>query len=301
MKKNSKRRSYLSVYTIAMLVFLIVYAVSLLYMYIWGVLTSVKTVDMFKKNILWLPDGLPWTWEWKNYKIAFQNFQSHDMLNASGITYRIGFIGMLYNTMIYSLVQPVINLSCTWAMAYICSQFKDMKASKFVFSLNMVLMMIPVVGTMPSAIQIYKTLGLYDTWGWMCMTAIGFVGSNFIIFYAFLRTIAAEMREAAVIDGAGNFTIMLRIIFPLSINMFAILYVTSFIGHWNDYMTMIIWLPSKPSLAYGMYRFQYLTGKDLTWPPIQVAGCVILMLPVLTLFVILKDKILGGVTIGTLK
>jgi ABC-type glycerol-3-phosphate transport system permease component len=83
--------------------------------------------------------------------------------------------------------------------------------------------------------------------------------------------------------------------------MFAILFVTSFIGHWNDYMTMIVWLPSKPSLAYGMYRFQYLTGKDLTWPPIQVAGCVILMLPVLALFIALKDKILGGVTIGTLK
>ena len=154
---------------------------------------------------------------------------------------------------------------------------------------------------MPSALQIYKTLNLYDTWGWMCVNSIGFVGSNFIIFYAFLRTIASEMREAAVIDGAGNWTIMLRIIFPLSLNMFAILFVTSFITHWNDYMTMIVWLPSKPSLAYGMYRFQYLTGKDLTWPPIQVAGCVILMLPVLTLFIVLKAKILGGVTIGTLK
>lgn len=299
MKKS--RNSYLSVYTIIMLVFLIIYAVSLLYMYTWGFFTSLKTVDGFKKDMLWLPKGLPWDWEWQNYKVAFENFKSQDMISPDGFPYKIGFSGMLYNTIIFSFVQPVINLSCTWAMAYICSQFKDMKASKIIFSLNMVLMMIPVVGTMPSAIQIYKTLGLYDTWGWMCMTSIGFVGANFIIFYAFLRTIAAEMREAAVIDGAGNFTIMLRIIFPLSINMFSILFVTAFITHWNDYMTMIVWLPSKPNLAYGMYRFQYLTGKDLTWPPIQVAGCVILMLPVLTLFIILKDKILGGVTIGTLK
>ena len=300
MKKKNKK-NYVSVYTIIMLAFLIFYAVSLIYMYAWGFFTSLKTVDGFKKDMLWLPAGMPWKWEWQNYKVAFENFQSHDIVPDGGLPYRVGFIGMLYNTIIFSFVQPVITLSCTWAMAYVCSQFKSMKASKFIFSLNMVLMMIPVIGTMPSALQIYKALNLYDTWGWMCVSSIGFVGSNFIIFYAFLSTIAAEMREAAKIDGAGNFTIMLRIIFPLSINMFAILFVTAFITHWNDYMTMIIWLPSKPSLAYGMYRFQYLTGKDLTWPPIQVAGCVILMLPVLTLFIILKDKILGGITIGTLK
>ena len=299
--KNSKRRSYLSVYTILMLSFLILYAVSLLYMYIWGVFTSLKTSDGFAEDMIWWPKGWPWDWEWNNYRIAYNNYRSRTLYTATGIPYKIGFIGMFYNTMVYSLVQPIITLSCTWIMAYICSQFRDMRASKFIFSLNMVLMMIPVIGTMPSAIQIYKKLGLYDTWGWMCMSSIGFVGSNFIIFYAFLRTIASEMREAAVIDGAGNFTIMLRIIFPLSINMYSILYVTSFISHWNDYMTMIIWLPSKPSLALGMYIFSTNTTGELAWPTIQVSASVILMAPVLALFIIFKDKILGGVTIGTLK
>ena len=73
MKKS--RNSYLSVYTIIMLVFLIIYAVSLLYMYTWGFFTSLKTVDGFKKDMLWLPKGLPWDWEWQNYKVAFENFK----------------------------------------------------------------------------------------------------------------------------------------------------------------------------------------------------------------------------------
>ena len=301
MNKHYKQNKYLSPYTIAMLIVLIVYVASLLYMYIWGFFTSLKTVRQFKTDMLWLPEGAPWEWEWNNYVVAYNNFESQDIIGPDGIPYRIGFVGMFVNTLVYSLIPPFITLAFTWGMAYICSQFKYMWSSKFIVSLNLILMMIPVVGTGPSALQIWKALNLYDTWGWVFINSIGFVGSNFIIFYAYLRTIATEMREAALIDGAGNWTIMLRIIFPLTINMFSILFVMAFIARWNDYMTMVVWLPSKPSLAYGVYRFSTNVSSGLTWPTIQVSACMILMLPVLALFIILKDKILGGITISTLK
>jgi len=301
MKRTKSIKNYKSPITIFLALFLVIYVASLLYMYLWGFFTSLKTVNQFKANMIWIPDGMPWEWEWENYLKAYRNFQSHDILDESGFPYRIGFVGMFVNTMIYSLFPPVVGLMFTWGMAYICSQFREFKESSFIVSMNLVLMMIPVVGTGPSSLQIWKTLGLYDTWGWTFIAPIGFVGGNFIIFYSVLRGVATEMREAALIDGAGNWTIMLRIIFPLTINMVSILYVSAFIGRWNDYMTMVIWLPSKPSLAYGMYRFQFLTVTEVTWPPIQVAACVILMLPVLTLFIIFKDKILGGITISTLK
>ena len=302
MRKSKRINNYVSPATILLASFLVIYVASLLYMYFWGFFTSLKTVNQFKQNMLWIPDGMPWEWEWKNYEIAYKNYQSHDILDAeTGFPYRVGFLGMFVNTMIFSLGPPLVTLIFTWAMAYICSQYREFKESAFIVSMNLVLMMIPIVGTGPSSMQIWKELNLYDTWAWAFINAIGFVGGNFIIFYSVLRGVATEMREAALIDGAGNLTIMLRVIFPLTVNMFSILYVSSFIGRWNEYMTMVVWLPSKPSLAYGMYRFQYLTGTDVTWPPIQVAGCVILMLPVLILFVIFKDKILGGITISTLK
>lgn len=301
MSKHYKQNKYLSPYTIAMLIVLIIQVASLLFMYIWGFFTSLKSVGQFKEDMIWMPKGWPWEWEWNNYAVAFKNFESHDIIGADGIPYRIGFVGMFINTLTFSLIPPFITLAFTWAMAYVCSQFKNRLYCRFIVSLNLILMMIPVVGTGPSALQIWKSLNLFDTWAWVFINAIGFVGSNFIIFYAYLRTIATEMREAALIDGAGNWTVMLRIIFPLTINMFAILFVMAFIGRWNDYMTMVIWLPSKPSLAYGVYRFSTNVGSGLTWPTIQVTACMILMLPVLTLFIIFKDKILGGVTIGTLK
>lgn len=297
MKKGKK----ITVSIAIMFAVLAVYSLSLLFMYLWGLSTSLKTVDGFKKDMIWLPEGFPWEWEWENYALAFENFQSGDMLGADSFPYRVGFVGMFINTIIYSSVPPLITLCCTFAMAYVCAIFHRMKASKIIYSLNMILMMIPIVGTMQSSLQIYKALNLYDTWGWAFVSSISFVGTNFLIFYSYLRAIGPETREAALIDGAGNFTIMLKIILPLCANMFMILFISSFIANWNDYMTMILWLPSKPSLAYGMYRFQFLTGQNLSWPTVQVAACVILMLPVLALFIAFKDAILGGITIGLSK
>jgi ABC-type glycerol-3-phosphate transport system permease component len=80
-----------------------------------------------------------------------------------------------------------------------------------------------------------------------------------------------------------------------------ILFVTAFITNWNDYMTMVIWLPSYPSLAYGMYKFSTNSSTGASWPPIQISGCMILMIPILAIFIALKDKIIGNITIGTLK
>lgn len=299
-KIMAKQKKF-SVSITIMFAVLVVYSLSLLLMYVWGVSTSLKTIDGFKKDMIWWSKGFPWEWEWKNYAVAFKNFQSGDMIGSDGFPYRVGFMGMFKNTLIYSCLPPLITLICTFAMSYVCAIFHRMKASKIIYSMNMVLMMIPIVGTMQSSLQIYKALNIYDTWTWACVSSISFVGTNFLIMYSYIRAIGPETREAALIDGAGNVTIMIKIIFPVCANMFMILFVSSFITNWNDYMTMIVWLPSKPSLAYGMYRFQFLTGQDLTWPPVQVAACVILMIPVLALFIAFKDAILGGITIGTSK
>ncbi len=297
MAKLSKRRQ-VSVATILMLVFLIVYASSLVLMYLWGFITSLKTIDGFAQDMIGLPKGAPWNWAWTNYKEALSLFETSFI--HEGQIYYVGFMDMLGNTITFSLLGPFITITVTWIMSYACSQFRN-RASNVIFNINMVLMLIPIVGTLPSALLFYKTLRLYNTWGYVVLSSIGFVGANFLIFHSYLKTIPREMREASVIDGAGNFTIMVRIFFPLSINIFMILFLTAFIVNWNDYMTMVIWLPSFPSLAYGMYKFSTNSATGASWPPIQISGCMILMIPILVLFTIFKDKIIGSVTIGTLK
>ena len=281
-----------------MLAFLIVYSASLILMYRWGFFTSLKTMDGFAQDMIGIPKGAPWKWEWGNYKEALGLFKTSFV--HEGSLYYVNFFDMLINTLIYSIMGPTITIAVTWVMSYACSQFR-FRAARVIFNINMVLMLIPIVGSLPSALLFYKTLGLWNTWGYVVFSSIGFVGSNFLIFHSYLKTVPQEMKEAAAIDGAGNLRIMLRIYFPLSINIVMILFVTSFIGHWNNYMVMVVWLPSYPGLAYGMYKFSTNSATGASWPPIQISGCMILMIPILVIFIFLKDKIIGGVTIGTLK
>lgn len=291
-------RKHVSVVSVLLCVFLLFYTCTLLIMYFWGFFTSLKTTDQFMQDMIWLPSGAPWNWAWGNYERALDLFSTTFLNNGRLVT--VTFTDMLGNSLLYSFIGPLISVTVTWLMAYITASYPG-RASKFIYSVNMVVMLVPIVGSLPSALQIYTRLRLYDTWGYVIVSSIGFVGANYLIFYAYFRTIAGELREAAMIDGAGNFTVMTRIIFPLTLNMYGILFLTAFIARWNDYMTMVIWLPSKPNLAYGMYRFSTNTATGGSWPPVQIAGCMILMIPILIIFLIFKDKVIGRVTIGALK
>ena len=164
-----------------------------------------------------------------------------------------------------------------------------------------VLMMIPVMGTLPAALAFRKTLGLYDNWIGVFAWSVSWGGYNFLILHTFVRNVAMDTIEAARIDGANNLVVMFGIVFPQTINAFLILFTTAFISAWNDYMTMVIWLPSYPNLAYGVYTFSTSNAVGASLPPIQCAGSMLLAIPVFVAFIFLKDKILGGINLSIAK
>ncbi len=293
MKKFLSKIRQMSVSSWILFVVLAFYAATMLFMYGWGFFTSLKSNSQFVADRIGMVKGWPWEWQWSNYIEAFDAFTIN-----KGMYNEKNFFEMLTNSLIYSLMRPLITTFCTWCMAYICARFQT-KVAKFLFNLNMVFMMIPVVGSLPSQLQIYTAIGLYDTWAFVAIAAIAWTGQNYIIFYAFLRGVSNELCEAAEIDGAGNWRVMLSIVFPLSINMFGILFLMSFINCWNNYMTMVIWLPSYPSLAYGMYMFTSNTSGLM--PPKYIAGSMIVMFPLLVLFFVFREKIIGGVTVSSFK
>lgn len=297
-KKVKEKRDKLNAASAMIMLFLIIYAAALLLMYLWGFFTSLKSTIEFRKNLYGLPKGWPWDWAWENYEWAFNNMTVPVYKDNSRID--VGLFGMLSNSLIYALLGPLVSLSITWLVAYLIASFPKL-LSRIIFRLNIVLMMIPIIGSLPSALQLYMSLGLYDTWGYVVVSGISFIGSNLLIFHAYFSSVSKEIKEAASIDGAGNMSIMLKIVFPLTSKMFGILFLIAFIGRWNDYMTMLIWMPSKPTLAYGIYMLSTSTETAGTWPPRQFAGCMILMLPILIVFLIFKDKIIGQVTMGALK
>ena len=83
--------------------------------------------------------------------------------------------------------------------------------------------------------------------------------------------------------------------------MFAVLFLLGAITRWNDYMTMLIWMPNYPTLAYGIYKTGVSNATALSFPPLQISVCVVLMLPMLLLFFLFQDAIMGNLRLGALK
>ena len=107
--------------------------------------------------------------------------------------------------------------------------------------------------------------------------------------------------EAAFIDGASHFTVFFRIMLPLVKTTFAALMLLSFISFWNDYYTPMIYLPSMPTLSYGLYYYSHSSGQGQSLIPMQLAACMIASFPIMILFLALRKRLMGSLTLGGLK
>lgn len=276
--------------------FLFLDTCTILFLYLWSFFTSVKTTWGFLENQLW-PEW-PWKWTFANFKTSFTLFESY-VLTDTGL-YKIGLINMLFNTITFCVLTGVTGLTSKFCMAYVLGKFKG-KHVTFINNMFLLLMMIPFISGTASALNLYKAIGTYNTWWHVIICSIPFFDYYFLILRSFIQGVGSETLEAAKIDGAGNFRIMWQIVFPQVANVIAIMALNGVIGHWNDYMITVIWLPSYPTLAYGVYSFSTSTATGASLPPVQMAGAMILALPIVVLFIAFREKILGGITFSLSK
>jgi arabinogalactan oligomer/maltooligosaccharide transport system permease protein len=128
------------------------------------------------------------------------------------------------------------------------------------------------------------------------------LGVNTWMLKSFFDTLPTEIDEAAKIDGAGHFTIFLKIIVPLATPIFVVTFLLSLIAILNEYLitSVILGLDGqKMTLAVGLQQFIYgQYGKN--WGPFT-AGALLATLPVLTLFIFLQKYLVSGLVSGSTK
>ena len=79
-----------------------------------------------------------------------------------------------------------------------------------------------------------------------------------------------------------------------------------FIIYWNDYQMAIMYMPTHPTLSYGIYHMtlESASGEFATYAkivPVKTAGAMLLALPILSIYIALKDKIIGNMSMGGIK
>lgn len=285
----------ISILNILLFVVLVIYTISMIYPMFWALITSVKEQYDFLDNVL----GLPTKVMIQNFGTVFQFFEAPAI--KDDIQVQHGFWQMFLNTILYVGGSAFVATLVPCITAYATAKFPEKKMSSVIYAVVIATMMIPVVGSYPSEINMLRNLGLYNTLVGTWIQKANFLGMYFLVFHAAFKALAKDYSEAAEIDGASEFTVMTRIMLPLVRNAFFTVFLVKFVEFWNDYQMPLLYLPSRPTLSYGLYYVSNNTSNMISTVPMRMAGCIIILIPILVIFIAFNDKLMGNITLGGVK
>ena len=261
------------------------YSATLIFAWGWVLVQSFKDPDVFINDKI----SIPWPPTFANYVDAFKNLSV-----ANGV----GMFGMIINSVWYTVGSLLVQMASSVACAYVIAKFK-FPGRNLLFSIALITMMIPVVGSMPSAFRVYDALGMLDS-PLIILRCLNAFGWNFVVIHGFFKALSWSYAESAYIDGANHFQAFFNVMLPqVAAPVFA-LCIMSFINLWNDYMTPLVYFPSWPTLVTGLYLYENEMGRMLNYPTL-FAGVLICVLPVITIFIAFQKQILEINISGGLK
>ena len=277
------------VFAVALIVFLL-WAISLLYPLVWLLVNSLKDSLQYlnvAEHSKWLALPESGDWEFENYIEAFDNITSNGT----------NFIGMFFNSIWYCALSILVNMFFSCCTGYILSKY-EFKGRDFIYSTAILCMTLPVFGTGGATYTFYYVTGMYDTPLYVIYSSLGSFGMRFLMMYGFFKGVSWDYAEAVFIDGGSDYTVFFKIMLPLAAPMVLTLSVTGFIGLWNAYESLLIYMPSYPTIAVGIYKVSENFTDD---KPVYYAAMIISMIPVLAIFIAFSDLIMQNMSVGGLK
>lgn len=289
-EKSGVKRSKTSLFFVVLFVLLAIYSLILIGLLVWAMISAFKTPRNFQTDPVGLPEKIVnnFAEAIKLYKIQVGGIKGQPLYAM--------FPQMLYNSVMYSVGCALFNTAVTCLTAYCCARYKY-RLSKIVYAVVLITMTIPIVGSLPSQIQVAQTLHIYNTvWG-MWLQSASFLGLYFLVFYETFASLPNSFFEAARIDGAGDLSLIFRIALPLAKNVFFTIFLLNFITYWNDYQTPLLFLKSMPVLSYGLY----LITQSNAYVPMIMAAATVVLAPVVLIFIFANKKLMGNLTVGGVK
>lgn len=297
-RQNRIKSNWKSPFTFALMFGLGFISLILIILILWGFFSSIKTIDDFIDNPVWLPTGMPWNWAWSNYVDVISQF--HVPITTLSGSREVWFEEMILNSVLFAVIGSLIQTFSVCWVAYLTQRFKN-KVSSIIYLVVIFVMIIPSFNSQASLLKISRALGVYDTMFSYYFMKISFTNYFYLVFFAAFRALPKDYDESALVDGAGDLVIFFKIILPLVSGVFLTIFLLSFMGSWNDYMTPIVFMPSKYTIAYGVFYLVNGNVQGLSRVPLKLAICYLFSLPILILFIFFRDRIMNSVNIGGIK
>lgn len=220
------------------------------------------------------------------------------------------FVG-LFNSIKVTLLGTLWCMTITVLFAYPLS--KEHLIGKNLI-LNLVIVTMLFSGGMIPSYLLVKTLHLLDT-HWALILPASFSAFNMIIVKKFFAELPMELEEAAMMDGASDWTVFARICLPLSKPVLASISLFYGVDFWNNYFSAMIYLNTKSkftvqvilrqimALAQAIQTDQMTMDLDIMPPDkaVRMACTVVATIPILIVYPFLQKYFAQGVMVGSVK
>lgn len=250
----------------------------------WILSLSFKPVE---ETTVGSPQFLPKTWTIQNYKdiIANPDF-TRALLNSFGIS------------LISTLLAVIFATFAAYAIARL-----DFRGKRLVLSLALAIAMFPVVALVGPLFDLWRTVGLFNTWPGLIIPYMSFTLPLAIwTLSAFFREIPWEMEQAAQVDGATSWQAFRKVIVPLAAPGVFTAAILTFFFAWNEFV-LAISLTSTTASRTVPAQLSYFVGPDPFNPPFSqlATASVVVTIPVIIIVLLFQRKIVAGLTSGAVK
>jgi alpha-glucoside transport system permease protein len=207
-----------------------------------------------------------------------------------------GFLNSLVITLPATLMPLVIGALAAFAFAWIRFPFRDT-----IFLSIVAIMVIPVQVSFVPLLILFRHLHLNSGYGgiWLVHTAFGLPLAIFLLRNFFI-TLPKDLIEAAKIDGASNFGILRRVVFPLSVPALASFGIFQFLWVWNDLLMALIFVqdPNKRPMTVKITDLQSTYGIE--WHLLSSSAFILMAVPLIVFFA-LQRYFVQGLLAGSVK
>jgi trehalose/maltose transport system permease protein len=230
---------------------------------------------------------LPSEWTWDNYSTVFKEDQFKSaLINSAGI----------------SLIATVASVTLATFAAYAIARLQ-FRGKRLVLSTALAIAMFPTVALVSPLFDMWRSLGLYDTWLGLILPYMSFtLPLSIWVLSAFFREIPWEMEQAAQVDGATAWQAFRKVIVPLAAPGVFTAAILTFFFAWNDFVFGIS-LTATDNARPVPAALAFFTGATYFEQPTAAitAAAIVVTIPIIALVLVFQRKIVAGLTSGAVK
>jgi multiple sugar transport system permease protein len=212
------------------------------------------------------------------------------------------FTAALRNSIGIALISTLLAVLLATSAAYAIARL-DFPGKRLVLAFALAIAMFPQISVVSPLFDIWRQIGLYDTWIGLIIPYLTFTLPLAIwVLSAFFREIPWSLEQAAQADGATPFQAFRKVIAPLAAPGMFTAAILVFIFAWNDFLFAISLtstnrartVPAAIAFFEGGSQFQQPTGQI-------AAAAVVVTIPVVVAVLVFQKRIVAGLTSGAVK